>query len=224
MTDGPPQLRLDGFDAVEVDPDRDAWVTPKWIADAVGEWDLDPATNERSHIRSKTTFMLDRGQDGIALARRVGRNTRVWCNPPFSRGQVIRFVRAYRHTNFCFLLRLDYSTEWFSELEPHVELILVPRNQRVAFDAPPGAKESSTPFPHGLMYRRGIDATPEIRALCYAWTPDRWMQPAPALEALSEADLAASFTFHEFEMQRHAKLAALADAERKRRAEWKKTP
>lgn len=170
---GEPQFRLPGFDAVDVDPDRDAWVTPKWIADAVGDWDLDPATNERSHIRAKRTFMLDRGQDGLALSRLVGKTVRVYCNPPFSRGQVIRFVRAYRHTNFCFLLRLDYSTEWFAELEPHVGLILVPRNQRVAFDAPPGAKASSTPFPHGLLYKRREDATPAIRELCYAWRPDR---------------------------------------------------
>ncbi len=170
---GPPQLRLDGFDGVMVDPDRDAWVTPKWIADAVGEFDLDPATNERSHIRAAKTFMLDRGQDGLALSRYVGRETRAWINPPFSRGQVIKFVRAYRHTNFCFLLRLDYSTEWFAELEPSVGLILVPKNQRVAFDAPPGAVASSTPFPHGLLYKRPCDATAEIRALCYRWIPER---------------------------------------------------
>lgn len=176
---GAPQLRLDGFDDVSVDPDRDAWVTPKWIADAVGEWDLDPATNERSHIRSRATFMLDRGQDGIALARRVGRNTRVWCNPPFSRGQVIRFVRAYGHTNFCFLLRFDCSTEWFGELEPLCERILVPKNQRIQFDAPHGAKASSTPFPHGLFYRRAIDVTSAIEALCYSWTPTRHLPKAP---------------------------------------------
>jgi len=170
---GPPQLRLFGFDDVIVDPDRDAWVTPLWIADAVGPWDLDPATNERSYIKAAKTFMLDRGQDGIALARYVGKNTRCWINPPFSRGQVIKFVRAYRHTNFCFLLRLDYSTEWFAELEPHVGRILVPKNQRVAFDAPPGAVASSTPFPHGLLYKRAEDVTPAIRALCYEWEPVR---------------------------------------------------
>ena len=170
---GEPQFRLPGFDTVIVEPDRDSWVTPKWIADAVGPWDLDPATNVRSHIQAARTFMLERGQDGLALARYVGKETRVYCNPPFSRGQVIRFVRAYKHTNFCFLLRLDYSTEWFAELEPSVNLILVPKNQRVAFDAPPGAVASSTPFPHGLLYRRPEDATDAIRALCYAWVPER---------------------------------------------------
>lgn len=170
---GEPQFRLPGFDSVIVEPDRDSWVTPKWIADAVGPWDLDPATNVRSHIQAARTFMLERGQDGLALARYVGKDTRCWINPPFSRGQVIRFVRAYKHTNFCFLLRLDYSTDWFAELEPSVELILVPKNQRVAFDAPPGVAPSSTPFPHGLMYRRPEDATDAIRKLCYAWRPDR---------------------------------------------------
>lgn len=166
-----------GFDPVDVEPDRDAWVTPKWIADAVGEWDLDPATNERSHIRAAKTFSLEEGQDGIALARYVKRSTRVWCNPPYSRGQVIKFVRAYRHTNFCFLLRFDHSTEWFAELMPSVELVLVPRNRRVQFDVPPGAKASSTPFPHALYYRRAEDATPEIRALCYCLRSEQPLEP-----------------------------------------------
>lgn len=170
---GEPQFRLPGFDDVMVEPDRDSWVTPKWIAEAVGAWDLDPATNVRSHIQALDHFMLERGQDGLALARGVSKDARVWCNPPFSRGQVIRFVRAYGHTNFCFLLRLDPSTDWFAELEPRVGLFLVPREQRIAFDAPPGVRSSSTPFPHALFYRRASDATAAIRALCYAWRPDR---------------------------------------------------
>lgn len=168
----PGQGWFEGFDTVDVEPDRDSWVTPKWIADAVGPWDLDPATNVRTHIKAEREFMLERGQDGLALARMVGRNTRVWCNPPFSRGMVIQFVRAYRHTNFCFLLRLDFSTEWFSELFPHIGLILIPRNQRIQFDAPPGAKASSTPFPHGLLYHRPEDATDAIIDLCYPF--GRW--------------------------------------------------
>lgn len=173
MTDGPPQLRLDGFDETDGDPDRNTWCTPRWLADAIGEWDLDPATNERSHIRAKRTFMLERKQDGIALAKHVGRSVRCFINPPYGNGLVIQFVRAYRHCNFLFLVRLDYSTKWFAELEPHVGLILVPHNQRIGFEPPPGAKASSPTFPHGLLYRRPEDATPEIRALCYAWRPER---------------------------------------------------
>lgn len=213
--DGPPQLRLDGdgFDEVFVDPDRDAWVTPRWIADAVGEWELDPATNERSHIRAAMTFMLDRGQDGVALARFVGPNKRVWINPPFSRGQVIKFVRAYRHTNFCFLVRMDYSTDWFAELAPFVNYMLVPKNQRVAFDAPPGAKASSTPFPHGLLYKREEDATPEIRALCYRWHQDtRDLELlrilAAPFDTLSPAELQRRFEYEEAEATRAMERAA----------------
>lgn len=167
------QMFLGGFEEVEEDPDRDAWVTPRWITEAIGPWDLDPATNSRSTINAARTFMLERGEDGIAMARFIGRNTRVWINPPYSRGMVIKFVRAYRHTNFCFLVRLDFSTEWFAEIEPYVGLILVPRNQRIQFDAPPGAKASSTPFPHGLLFHRPQDATRAIRALCYRWRPER---------------------------------------------------
>lgn len=166
------QLRLDGFDEVFSDPDRDTWISPKWISDAVGEFDLDCCTNERAHIRATKKFMLERGQDGLVLAKYVGRNERVWCNPPYSRGMVIQFVRAYAKTRFCFLVRKDYSTDWMAELWPHVGLVLTPRGRRLDFEPPPGAKASSNPFPHGLFYARAEDATPEIRKLCYAMVPD----------------------------------------------------
>lgn len=160
----------DFFDDID-SPDRDTWVTSKWIADAVGEFDLDPCTNPRSHIRSKRRFVLEEGRDGLKLARYVGRSSRTWINPPYSRGQVIQWVRAYKHTRFCFLVRLDMSTDWFDELVASTELILVPRGRRIDFEPPPGVKSSSNPYPHGFLYRHFEDASPEIRALCYALEP-----------------------------------------------------
>lgn len=162
---------LRAIDPEDESIDRDSWVTPAWIAQAVGSWDLDPCTNERSHIRAKQSFILEEGNDGLALAKFVNRRTRVWCNPPYSRGQVIRWVRAYRHTSFCFLLRLDFSTDWMVELVPYVGLLLVPRDRRMNFEPPPGVASSSNPYPHGLLYRRAEDATPEIRKICYPWRP-----------------------------------------------------
>lgn len=166
------QLRLDGpgFDDVFDDPDRDTWVTPKWMSDAIGRWDLDPCANERSHIVADRTFRLDRGQDGLVLARFVSRSTRTWINPPYSRGQVIQWVEAYQHARFCFLVRLDFSTAWIEKLIAYSSLLLVPR-QRVNFEPPPGVRAGSNAFPHGLFFKHADDATADIRALCYRWTP-----------------------------------------------------
>ncbi len=147
--------------------DRDQWVTPRKIARDVGPWDLDPCSNEFSHIQAKRTFRLDRGQNGLFLARYVTRGTRTWINPPYSHGSVIQWVRAYRHTFFCFLVRCDVSTEWWETLWPFVEVLALPK-ERVAFEPPPGAPSApGSPFPHALLYRRAIDVTEAVSRSCY---------------------------------------------------------
>jgi hypothetical protein len=149
------------------DIDRDTWCTPRAIALAVGPVDLDPCTNERSHIIAARTFRLDRGQDGLKLARYVSKNTRTWINPPYSHGNVIRWVKAYRHTRFTFLVRFDVSTVWWSELWGFASYLCTPKD-RVMFEPPPGVEEPpGSPFPHALLYARGEDITPAIRASCY---------------------------------------------------------
>ncbi len=46
-------------------------------------------------------------------------------NPPYSKGQVERWVAAYGHTRFCFLLRFDPSTTWFNTLYTLYKLTVV---------------------------------------------------------------------------------------------------
>lgn len=167
------QLMLSGCSGVVLpstdEPDRDTWCTPKWLADAVGEFDLDACSNERSHIRSRAVYRLADGDDGLRDAASVPPSWRVWINPPYSAGQVIRWVRAYRHTRFVFLVRLDPSTEWFGEMYAASEALMVPRGKRIDFEPPPGVKASSNPFPHVLAYADRRDVTPAIEALCFQW-------------------------------------------------------
>ncbi len=150
------------------DIDRDTWCTPRWIADAVGAWDLDPCSNDRSVICAAATFRLDRGQNGLALSRFVNRRSRVWINPPYS--DVGPWVRGYAHTRFCFLVKFDPSTAWCGALIARTELVLFPKSTRVAFDPPPGVDNpGGNQFPHGLFFARADDATEAISALCYKW-------------------------------------------------------
>lgn len=163
---------------VSEEPNRDAWTTQEPLARAIGEVDYDPCSNSRSRIRARRTFSLEDGQDGIALARFVHRSARTFVNPPFSHGMVIKFVRAYRHTRFTFLVRFDVSTEWWAELWPYVAAIATPI-ERVEFDPPPGVdRVPGSPFPHVLLYARLEDITPEVRRICYVMTKnevDRWV-------------------------------------------------
>jgi hypothetical protein len=156
-----------------IEPDRDTWTTMQKWADAVGDVELDPASNERSLIHARRTFDLSRGQDGLTLARFVSRSTRVFCNCPYSRGQVIRWVTAYRHTRFTFLLRFDVSTDWWEELWPYVSALCLPK-ERMEFDPPPGVdRVPGSPFPHAFLYANADDITAAMRAACYVVTKER---------------------------------------------------
>jgi hypothetical protein len=136
-------------------PDRNTWCTPKWIADAIGHWGLDPCSNERSHVQSTRVCRLDRGQDGLALADGVAADVMPW-------------VLAYGHTRFCFLVKFDPSTKWCAELLAHTELVLFPKRTRIEFEPPPGVPgDGGNQFPHGLFFARAEDATAEIRAACF---------------------------------------------------------
>ncbi len=160
--------------------DRDSWTTPLWLAEALGEVWLDPCSNPWSKIRSTKTFRFDCGQDALKLARFVPRNPPgvVFINPPYSRGMVLQFVRAYSHTRFCFLLRHDVSTGWFRELYAATSLLCTPW-QRVNFDAPPGVPHVShnNPYPHSLFYRDEVDANDAIRRLCAVLRPVKGSVP-----------------------------------------------
>jgi hypothetical protein len=178
------QLSLSGCTGIVLSPDyldeqRGAWCTPKKYAVAVGGFDLDPFSNNRSHISSDLACQLERGDDGLA-GPGVGQfycsvngivtateDWRVWIQPPYD--IVLRAIAHYKHARFTALLRLDPSTEWFSELHAASSLILVPRGDRIEFDPPPGVKASSNPFPHGFFYKHAEDATKEIRDLCFEW-------------------------------------------------------
>jgi hypothetical protein len=141
---------------------RDSWCTPRWLADAVGEFDLDPCSNGRSHIQADVRFDFDaHGQDGIELSRKIIPSSRVFINPPYSKGQVIRWIEAYAHTRFCFLLRFDTSTAWFHELYRLSALVCIPR-RRINFEPPPGVVASSNVFPHALFYANASDATDAV--------------------------------------------------------------
>lgn len=154
----------------DIEIDRNTWCTPKELAESLGDWDLDPCSNERSHIKAAREFRWERSEDGLFMATSVDANTRVFINPPYARGQVIRWVQAYAHTRFCFLLKFDPSTDWFAELMQHAHAVFWPRGTRIEFEPPPGVppdKAGANQFPHALFYARAADATKAIREMCF---------------------------------------------------------
>lgn len=168
--------------------DRGGWCTPKWLADMIGHWDLDPCSNPRSHVVAGTKYMLERGEDGLAHENAIHGflvdKTRVYINPPYENGSVARWFEAYKHTNWCFLLRFDPSTKWFEPIYRAAEVVAVPLGRRVNFEPPPGVKASSNAIAHALYYKRAQDVTPAVFAACAWWRPN---DSTDSLESLSGA-------------------------------------
>lgn len=192
------QLSLGALGGLCLAPDaleeqRGAWCSPPEYTAAAGRFDLDPFTNPRSTLLADHQCMLERLDDGFghvriptpprgsyAVSGEPGRyyiagdgyhiataDTLTWIQPPYE--LVLEALAHYGHTRFVALLRLDTSTVWFQQLWDLVEVIMVPKRDRLEFVPPPGVKASSNPFPHGLFYKRAADVTPAIQELCYAW-------------------------------------------------------
>ena len=178
---GSPHTRLIGGGGGDADDgddvDRDTWCTPKLFADAIGSVQLDPCSNERSHILAERTFRLDREEDGLVLAQTITAQTLVFINPPYS--DVMPWIEAYGHTRFIFLLKIDPSTKWFTALVELSAVILIPKGTRIQFEAPPGVpkeKSQANPFPHGFFFAQESDVPPALAALCFpAWNVADWI-------------------------------------------------
>lgn len=127
---------------------RNCWCTPLWLALLLGWVELDPCSNGRSHIKADVSLYED--DDGLTYIAPA--SWRVFINPPYGHGQVIRWIRHYVHTRFIFLLRWDPSTAWFQELLPQCDYVWFPPS-RVDFEPPPRIRESSNPYPHALYLR-----------------------------------------------------------------------
>ncbi len=174
MSEHPPAVTVNPGGGSGGAEGRDGWATPLWLAEIIGSVYLDPCSNPRSHILARNTCSLETGGNGLFVCEKgvltgpgwwseldpeyeilysqAWADHTVYVNPPYARGQVIRWVRHYRHTRFIFLLRWDPSTDWFSELHPHCTHVWFP-DQRINFEPPPGVKSSSNPFPHALFMR-----------------------------------------------------------------------
>jgi hypothetical protein len=60
---------------------HDEWLTPKYITDTLGPFDLDPCSPGDRRPWDTATYHLDESDNGLA-APWFGK---VWCNPPYGR-------------------------------------------------------------------------------------------------------------------------------------------
>lgn len=117
------------------------WVTPKWIFDWVGRFDLDPATFDEHPWPCATE---NRSCEGLETAW----HGRVFLNPPFTSGQIEPFVkRMAEHSNGVMVVAARVETAWFQDyVFGAAQAIFFPR-KRVQFCSPTGLQITGCGFP-----------------------------------------------------------------------------
>lgn len=114
-------------------------ITPKWIIDALGPFDLDPAAaGQRPWDCAKENFTV--ATDGLSRTW----NGFVWLNPPFNRYGILAWIhRIASHGNGIALLHARTETAWFRPCWQHASGIFFLRH-RVIFCKPDGSPQTTS--------------------------------------------------------------------------------
>jgi len=117
--------------------DTQTWITPKWIIDALGPFDLDPcAADPRPWDCAQTNWTVG----GLDLPPCAVWHGRVWLNPPFDRYEVAKWVsRLASHGNGTALLHARTEAAWFEPVWRKARAILFLAD-RLYFHYPDGRR------------------------------------------------------------------------------------
>lgn len=88
-----------------------SWVTPRWILEPLGEFDLDPCTpDEMPWTTAKARYTKQ--DDGLIQPW----NGRIWLNPPFDKQSRWDFLkRMAEHGDGIALISASTETKWFKQ-------------------------------------------------------------------------------------------------------------
>jgi len=124
----------------------DNWCTPKWLADAIGPVDLDPCSNEHSHIQARCRVAPP--ADGLC----VEWFGRTFVNPPYSAplAWARKAVASRGAATTAMLVKLDPTTRWWEALIDGGGQVHLFRH-RLRFESPADSRGMVANFPSALV-------------------------------------------------------------------------
>lgn len=140
----------------------DEWCTPKWLADILGPFDLDPCSNQGSHIQAGRCF---NSLDHDGLMEPWPQWASIFCNPPYSNVSPWAARLAAHPGKWTALVKLDPTTRWWATLmgsKPNI----APFRRRLRFE---GTNTMTANFASVLVYKRW---TPPEALREHLWLPD----------------------------------------------------
>jgi DNA N-6-adenine-methyltransferase (Dam) len=152
--------------------DTQTWITPKWIIDALGPFDLDPcAADPRPWDCAEKN--LTWGGLGMRWSGRV------WLNPPFNRYEVADWVKSLAdHGQGTALLHARTEAEWFEPIWQKARAILFLAD-RLYFHYPDGRRaQANSGAPACLIAFGAWDVNKLIKSKIAGALVTNWvMQP-----------------------------------------------
>ena len=152
------------------------WLTPRWILDALGEFDLDPCAAPDPSLWPTAREHISPPRDG--LAEPWPATDFVWCNPPYNRQAGPWIARMADHGHGIALLFARTCTGWFADNvfnHPNASALLYLRG-RVKFVRPDTFDAPDNGGAPSVLVGYGPVAAWRLRqcGLRGSGTPPRW--------------------------------------------------
>jgi hypothetical protein len=132
------------------DADSDSWCTPKWLAELLGEFDLDPCSNDRSYIAALKAWDGSLACDG--LIRDWDSDSSVFANFPYSDPLPWCRKLSTHHGPWVALVKLDPTTAWWRTLVCTPGAQWAAFRKRIKFERPDKPPLTAN-FPSALVWR-----------------------------------------------------------------------
>lgn len=126
---------------------NDRWLTPLWIVEALGAFDLDPA-GAPGHPTAIEVWTPEEVGDGLSLPW----HGRVWLNPPYGRESRAWVERLLAHGHGTALIPVATGTKLWQEIVlPHADAILFWRHRINFLRRDGGVDEMVSPAASALI-------------------------------------------------------------------------
>jgi len=140
------------------DGTSDVWLTPRWLAYALGPFDLDPCAAPSPRPWNTALHHIELPSDGLSAAW-FGR---VWLNPPYSSAAPwLEKMASHRNGTALIFARVE-TDAWHQWIWPHAYRVFFPKG-RIQFCLPDGTQKDGSGAPSAIVCYSRFDED-KIRA------------------------------------------------------------
>ena len=149
--------------SMNADSGEKTWLTPKWIIDVLGAFEIDPCTPDGGMPWRTADRMVTKAEDGLRVD---WHGKRVWLNPPYGKESVPFFKKMIDDgaQGIALVFARTDTALWQKYIFPHANCILFLAG-RLRFCKQDGTQGETATAPSALIAFGEFDG----KCLCDAW-------------------------------------------------------